>query len=166
MDYAVELMQWLEGKFTGWFAQPNVATALFSGASAVRVDLTRQAVSWRTISGDSGLRPFDAFSSGEQAFAYTRAQLEALGPLTARNRLIALDEFAAFVAHDRRDDLRRLLLERSERFGAEKTVIILPVTQDYASLANAAVGAMAERYTRRAEALKASDGYFAEEFKV
>ncbi|MGI5162246.1 hypothetical protein [Microbispora sp. CA-102843] len=164
-EYTAQLTRWLEERFTGWFNQPTVASALFRDAESINVDLTQQAILWRTAAGEQSIRPFDAFSSGEQAFAYTRAQLEALGSPSAGNRLIALDEFAAFVAHDRRDDLRRLLLERSERYPTEKTVLILPVTQDYGSSGGTSVDSLSEEHSRRAAALDTEDAYFAEEFR-
>jgi hypothetical protein len=161
--YRAELTAWLESKFTEWFRQPTVVEALFPGAEGLSIDLTRQAVIGRLPGGSSVVRPFDAFSSGEQAFAYTRAQLEALGQSGARNRLVVLDEFGAFVAHNRRDDLRQLLLERSRRILGEQAVVILPVTQDYDELASTSSGAAAIRHTERADELRRV-GYFAEEF--
>ncbi len=164
-QYQDELKSWLEKKFGAWFRQPTVVAALFPGAEDVRIDLDRQAVVWHMpgVDGES-LRPFNAFSSGQQAFAYTRAQLEALGPQRARNRLIALDEFGAFVAHNRRGDLQQLLTERSARNPHEKTLVILPVTQDYEQLAKHSARPAADRYAARAASLRTPDEYFAEEF--
>lgn len=164
--YQEELMNWLASQFTNWFRQKTVAEVLFPNAEEIRVDLSQQAVVWRPAGGVEILRPFEAFSSGEQAFAYTRAQLEALGPLHARNRVTVLDEFGAFVAHNLRDDLRRLLRERSERSPHEKTIVILPATQDYRQLANTSLDPAAALHAARADALEGPDGYFAEEFSL
>jgi hypothetical protein len=164
--YQAELLTWLASRFTGWFRQRTVADVLFPGAEEVRVDLGLQAVVWRPAGGTEQMRPFEAFSSGEQAFAYTRAQLEALGPPQAQNRVTVLDEFGAFVAHNLRDDLRRLLRERSEQSPHEKTIVILPATQDYRQLAGTSVDMVAAQHAARADALEGPEGYFAEEFTL
>ena len=100
--YVEPLEKWLGEHFSEWFNIPRVRAELLPEADGpVRVDLKRAEVTWRKGSLERA-RPLEAFSSGEQAFAYTRARLaildeEANGPA---NRLIVLDEFGAFIAHD------------------------------------------------------------------
>ena len=100
--------------FSSWFNNPLVRRELLPSAEGeIVVNLATREVVW-TESGSVRSRPLEAFSSGEQAFAYTRARLAVLDEDQNRppNRLIALDEFGAFIAHDRLTGLLAYLRER------------------------------------------------------
>jgi hypothetical protein len=61
------------------------------------------------------------------------------------NRLIVLDEFGAFIAHDRFGALLGYLLERAEHHLEDQVLVILPLSRNYAQLAEASFGDEAER---------------------
>jgi hypothetical protein len=113
----------------------------------IHVDLHTAEVRW-TESGGERSRPLEAFSSGEQAFAYTRARLAILDEEEnpPANRLVALDEFGAFIAHDRLAALLAHLQDRVDDHPSDQVIVILPLTRDYASLAASSVGPDASRY--------------------
>jgi prefoldin subunit 5 len=103
--------------------------ALFDGSEKIQVDLREMSVAWLTPEGAQQSRPLEAFSSGQRAFAYTRVQMERQGDDRARNRLLVLDEFGAFIAQDRFDVLVRYLRERAIGRLADQIVLILPTRQ-------------------------------------
>lgn len=154
-----------EAEFTSRFRTREIAEALFDGAESVSLDLKSLSVSWTMSDGTSRNRPLEAFSSGERAFAYTLARLESLASEPTQNRVIALDEFGAFVARDRLDRLVRFLHNRILGTVAQQVLIILPLTQDYSAQIANTTGEWHEVVARRAEAVTAQ-GYFAEPFEV
>jgi len=117
----------------------------------IAVDVERREVTW-TERDATRSRPLDAFSSGEQAFAYTRARLAVLDeqakPL---NRLIALDEFGAFIAHDRLAGLLAYLRDRTRDHPEDQVVVILPLSRDYTQLASNALASEADAFGKLAE---------------
>lgn len=159
------LLALYEAEFTSRFRTKEIAEALFDGAESVSLDLKSLSVSWTISDGATRNRPLEAFSSGERAFAYTLARLESLAIEPTLNRVIALDEFGAFVARDRLDRLVRFLHNRILGTVAQQVLIILPLTQDYAGQIASTTGDWHELVARRAEAV-ASQGYFAEPFEV
>jgi hypothetical protein len=140
--------RWLSKRFSTWFNSPRVRSLLLPQAtSEIVVDLGRREVQW--LEKDrTGSRPLDAFSSGEQAFAYTRARLAGLDDAEVRpaNRLIVLDEFGAFIAHDRLELLLRYLEERALEHSHDQVLVILPLSRDYAAEATGALPSDARRY--------------------
>lgn len=157
-EYLEEVRSWLEHRFAGQFNHKRVRQELMPQADDdVRIDLAQQQVYW-TESGAETFRPLEAFSSGEQAFAYTRARLAMLDndSVTASNRLIVLDEFGAFIAHDRLQGLVNYLKERSEQHRHDQVLVILPLSQDYAQLAQSAIGDERSRYERWANEVDAN----------
>jgi hypothetical protein len=123
---------WLVEEARRWFNDDAVRTAMFDGGQDVRLDLRDLSLSW-TADGKAFERPLEAFSSGEQAFAYTRAQLlllERSSSGQAANRLIALDEFGAFLDGRRIADLTDHLVERRRRVPDDQVVVILPSDLD------------------------------------
>jgi hypothetical protein len=105
-------------------------------------------------------RPLSAFSSGEQAFAYTQAQVALLehDDAAVANRLIVLDEFNAFIDSQRMDDLASYLVDRRSRIPHDQVVVILPLeTQNTAGATGATVARIRELENR---------GYFAEAFHL
>jgi hypothetical protein len=145
--YRVEIDAWLGARFARWFNQ-GVRPQLLPQADAdVVVDVANRQLVWREA-GRRLSRPLEAFSSGEQAFAYTRARLAVLEDAASSpaNRLIVLDEFGAFIAHDRLAGLLSDLKQRSKNFPADHVLVILPLSQDYRVLAQSAVGDQQETY--------------------
>jgi hypothetical protein len=148
--YVPELQRWLGSAFSQWFNDERVRSELLPAAtSAISVDVSKAEVSWSEGS-QSRSRPLEAFSSGEQAFAYTRARLAVLDDEEPRpaNRLIVLDEFGSFIAHDRLSGLLAYLSDRSVEHEGDQMLVILPLSQDYTSQAANAVGEEAERLRR------------------
>jgi hypothetical protein len=84
------------------------------------------------LDGQRQTRPLQAFSSGEQALAYTRARLASLDrdDTLARNRLIALDEFGAFIAADGMRSLTTYLRDRRRALPQDQIVVVLPLSGD------------------------------------
>ena len=80
-------------------------------------------------------RPMTAFSSGQQALAYTRARMAPLDSdaASSANRLIALDEFGAYIAADGMRRLSTYLLDRHETFPRDQIVVVLPLRQEIRS---------------------------------
>ncbi|WP_147434740.1 coiled-coil domain-containing protein [Micromonospora musae] len=119
---------WLASEVREWFSDPLVRQSLFEGAENIRLDWRDMMVHWRA-EGEEMSKPLSGFSSGEQAFAYTHAQLVQLEREDARaaNRLIALDEFNAFLDAQRMRDLAIYLDERRLRQQHDQVVVILPL---------------------------------------
>ncbi|WP_146085603.1 hypothetical protein [Rathayibacter sp. AY1C9] len=122
------LSRWVEGEVSDLLSQDVLRRELFDDASEVDYDLEGRAVVWRSSDGKRRRRPLEAFSSGEQVFAYTRAKLETLKNLSSRAEyvLVFLDEFGAFVARDRFGQLMQYV--RSDVLGtiASQVVVMLP----------------------------------------
>ena len=151
--YVDELQTWLASRFSAWLNNPLVRHELLPESEGdVSVDLSSRQVTWREASGERS-RPLEAFSSGEQAFAYTRARLALLDEeaSVAANRLIVLDEFGAFIAHDRLQGLLAYLRDRAVDHEHEQVLVVLPLSRDYAAMAKSAVGPEAKRFEGFAE---------------
>lgn len=162
--YVEPLEKWLGAHFSEWFNSPRVRTELLPEAEGpVEVDLHNAEVKW-TEGGLDRARPLEAFSSGEQAFAYTRARLAILDEEEHRpaNRLIVLDEFGAFIAHDRLAGLLAHLQDRAVDHPYDQVIVVLPLSRDYASMAAVALGAEAERLQGLADQI-ADHGYALQE---
>jgi hypothetical protein len=124
---------WVEVELTTLFNSAELRDELFDRANTVQFSLDEYTLRWRGEDGVWRRRPLEAFSSGEQAFAYTRAKLEALRVQTARSQhvLIILDEFGAFVARDRLSHLMRFVEQEALNNFAEQAVVMLPLSRDY-----------------------------------
>lgn len=154
---AVVLHSWTEGEIGRILSADALRSELFEGAAEVAFDLTGLAVAWRTPDGRRRRRPLEAFSSGEQVFAYTRAKLETFRSLrdSTEHLTVFLDEFGAFVARDRFSQL--LAYVQREALGeiADQVVVMLPLT------ASDVQQALASRSTdNNAHDAFVSDGYF------
>lgn len=150
--YVEELEGWLGDHFSAWFNILRVRTELLPEADGpVIVDLHTAEVRWSEGALERA-RPLEAFSSGEQAFAYTRARLAILDEEEhpPANRLIVLDEFGAFIAHDRLTGLLAHLQDRVGDHPSDQVLVILPLSRDYESLAETAMGDEATRFARLA----------------
>lgn len=113
----------------------HISEALFDGGEVLRVDLSALDVVWKTRSGDMRRRPLEAFSSGERAFSYTMASIRTLGEerRQAKNHLLVLDEFGAFMSGDRLRILQRFLdATVIEKQIADQVLVILPLRSELA----------------------------------
>ncbi|WP_144081690.1 hypothetical protein [Micromonospora wenchangensis] len=118
---------WLADQVRGWFNNDFLSTALFDGASDIRLDSTSLTVTWTGTEGPKEI-PLAAFSSGQQAFAYTHARVAQLdqGPVS-ENRLIALDEFGSYLDAARMQALLDYLAARANANQSDQIVVILPL---------------------------------------
>ena len=160
-EYEPELTKGYGTEFLSLFRDPTIEEVLFGeGGHATELDLRRDQLEVAFSRNDEERRrPLEAFSRGEQAFAYTRARLAAIDAVsTASNRLVVLDEFGAFIAADRLERLVELLHERRASHPEEQVLLILPTATDYgAQVEGAADHYMAERAKRLSK-----DGYVVE----
>src|SRR6266540_6039739 len=158
-EYVPQLQAWLGNRFSSWFNNPRIRHELLPAADGdIAVQLESREVVW--VEGTlERSRPLEAFSSGEQAFAYTRARLAVLDEEEPRqpNRLIVLDEFGAFIAHDRLAALLAYFQERAEEHGEDQVLVILPLSRDYAQMAATAIGTDSDRLHQLAEQVSASN---------
>lgn len=139
--YVEELKSWLGRRFSDWFNNERVRGELLPQAEGdIAVDLEAREVLW-TEGEIIRSRPLEAFSSGEQAFAYTRARLGLLDDEDnpPQNRLVVLDEFGAFIAHDRLQQLFDVLEERIPQHPNDQIVVVLPLARDYEQLGKTAL---------------------------
>ena len=118
-----------EREFTEFLGATEIMDALFDKGTELMLDLTRMTTTWLTATGERRSRPLEAFSSGEKAFAYTRVQLEAVREQVAKNKVVFLDEFGAYVARDRLEELENFIRKRAIPDIADQLVIVLPLTQ-------------------------------------
>ena len=156
-NYVQELQSWLAGRYSEWFNNPRVRKELLADSEGdVRVDLEGRQVTWRSRQGERS-RPLEAFSSGEQAFAYTKVRLARLDEegAVAANRLIVLDEFGAFIARDRLQVLFDYLRERAAEHEGDQVLVILPLSRDYREMARSAIGSNAEMFNALADQVEA-----------
>jgi hypothetical protein len=117
-----------EARLLEQFDQPELRTALFDSGELVRVDLAAREVRWKTQGGEPRVRPFQAFSSGERAFAYVQARLAAAGELTALNRVVAIDEFGAFLSRDRLIRLQEAVQRQVNSGVIDQAIVVLPLS--------------------------------------
>lgn len=158
--YVKELKSWLGQRFSDWFNNERVRRELLPQAEGeIVVDLESREVLW--AEGEIiRSRPLEAFSSGEQAFAYTRARLGLLDDEDdpPQNRLVVLDEFGAFIAHDRLQQLFDVLEDRIPQHPTDQIVVILPLARDYEQLEKTALKTEQRGLQEMAEQV-ASKGY-------
>ncbi|QHF25738.1 hypothetical protein GTU73_18225 [Rathayibacter sp. VKM Ac-2804] len=124
------LQTWVEGEVASILSQEVLREELFEGAAEVDYDLDARSVVWRSKEGRRRRRPLEAFSSGEQVFAYTRAKLESLRPIaeSSEHFLIFLDEFGAFVARDRFGQLMHYVQTDVIGTIADQVIVMLPTS--------------------------------------
>ncbi|GHJ57005.1 hypothetical protein Nm8I071_63120 [Nonomuraea sp. TT08I-71] len=118
---------WLADQVRGWFNDDFLSAALFDGAKDIRLDSSSLTVTWTGAGGRNEI-PLAAFSSGQQAFAYTHARVAQLdqGP-ASENRLIALDEFGSYLDAERMAALLDYLASRARANPSDQIVVILPL---------------------------------------
>ena len=165
--YHDELLRGYEAEFRETFADPRVAELLLGEGARVRdmsLQPDRRAVTFEDAQGVLRHQPLEAFSRGQQAFAYTKARLATLDALGGRpqHRLVVLDEFGAFIARDRLGELTKLLADRVNTTPGEQILVILPASTDYAARARLADGERAKTLQRYAEQMKKKGFVFEE----
>jgi hypothetical protein len=111
------------------FSQRELLDALFDGGKLTRIDLAAGEVVWETATGEPRVRPFEAFSSGERAFAYAQARLAAVADLTASNKIVAVDEFGAFLSRDRLIRLQEAVERQLAAGVVDQAIVILPLSR-------------------------------------
>ena len=158
-EYVEQIHEWLGDSFSAWFNDERVRRELLQEADAdaqITVNLKTQRVVW-TENQVTRSRPLEAFSSGEQAFAYTRARLAVFddSDTPVRNRLIVLDEFGAFISHHLLEGLLDYLQEWTVPRPSDRLLLILPLSRDYEQMASGAVGARAKQYAQLAKGVAA-----------
>lgn len=152
-EYVPQLEEWFGSRFSDWFNSDKLRAELLPDADdRISVDVHEREVRW-LAKGHERSRPLEAFSSGEQAFAYTRARLAVLDQEVAKapNRLIVLDEFGAFIAHDRLSGLLSYLQTYVATHPEDQALVILPLSRDYASEAKSSIGLQKEDFQRLAK---------------
>ncbi|GIG56989.1 hypothetical protein Lfu02_13610 [Longispora fulva] len=158
--WAAQVQGWLASEVNHWFEHPEVRDALFDGGTDVALDLQTMEVSW-SVNGQRLGRPLQAFSSGQQALAYTRARLSRLDRTDehAQNRLIALDEFGAFIAADGMRSLTGYLTDRRKAIPQDQIIVVLPLSEDLRTPISQPSDKVAASRLRQLQ----DRGYFAEE---
>ncbi|MEU5839683.1 hypothetical protein ABZ820_39365 [Streptomyces diacarni] len=159
-DRAAKL--WLADEVRQWFDSEVVRVALFDGGRDVKLDPESLQLSWTAVGGELNERPLAAFSSGQQAFAYTQAQVARLDrdANASANRLIALDEFGSFIDAKNMSALASYLQSRQVQAPNDQVLVILPLeispgmTSSHGRTDDERVNALRQR------------GYFAEAFQL
>jgi len=144
------------------FAQEEIQSALFDGGQLKTIDLGSLEARWVTSEGELRSRPFEAFSSGEQVFAYTRARIQAVSAIETKKKVVALDEFGAFLERDRLERLARFLRDTVGGEIADQVIIVVPLAANYRAQAEVTSGTLGERFSQRALEIE-KRGYFAED---
>lgn len=140
--------------------RPALRRRLFGDGEVAAIEPGNRSLTLRAQDGTLSVRSMEAFSTGEQALAFTQARIADLPSPATPNRLLVLDEFGAFVSADRFPELIDFL--RQIRREEEQVVVILPLQVDYEREVEQTTGALRSRYEERAAALGRS-GYFSEE---
>lgn len=141
----VHLTKWAERTITALLSSPELRAELFNGSELVTFNMSDLTVSWtESATNRKRRRPIEAFSSGEQVFAYTKAKLELLRELRhgTTQVVVFLDEFGAFVARDRFAQLVTYIEHDALGTIADQIVVTVPLSgsleqvRDGATLAN------------------------------
>ena len=125
------LTAWVERTVGELLSGDELRAQLFDNSASVSFNISDLTVSWIEASSKrKRRRPIEAFSSGEQVFAYTRAKLERLGGLRneAKQVVVFLDEFGAFVARDRFAQLVTYIEHDALGAIADQIVITVPLS--------------------------------------
>jgi DNA repair exonuclease SbcCD ATPase subunit len=162
MSYWSTLRDQYEKRLAREFGQERIRQALFADGTFDRLSLDEVAVHWRDSRGRAHTRALEAFSSGERAFAYTLAQLSTRDSSAAANRLLALDEFGAFVSRGRLGELLAVLNEEVLDRVADQVVVILPLLQEPQQLE----ASLRQASPNRQLNMLAEHGYVASQFEV
>lgn len=124
-NYLPALIDYYQHQFGALLADTNIRHVLFDNGTFERLDLRQQVVVWKDANGESCRRPLEAFSSGERAFAHVLGSILQQRQITAKNHLLVLDEFGAFIEADRIERLERFLHDEVLQTNPESSVIII-----------------------------------------
>lgn len=127
------LQRWVERSLSALLSAPELRSELFGNSETVGFNLVDQTVIWTEKEGQRRRRrPVEAFSSGQQVFAYTRAKLERLRGLRTQTThvVVFLDEFGAFVARDRFAQLMNYIEHNAVGKIADQIVVTVPLSAD------------------------------------
>lgn len=111
--------------------EAEIRKALFENGTLEKVDLSAREISWKSPQGEQMVRPFEAFSSGERAFAYVRARLSRVAQEETNNHLVAIDEFGAFLSGDRLIRLQQMINDQLAEGQIDQAVVVLPLTRPH-----------------------------------
>lgn len=154
---------WLEARAAEWFAEESVRQFVLAEADGeIVVDLEGRRVLAHGRDGTPIAKPLEGFSSGEQAFAFTQAQLALLDHRSSgatAQRLVILDEFGAFIALKGRKQLAAQLRRWAESHPSDQILVILPTNQDYEAMAASATKDRRKQFLEHASDL-AETQYF------
>lgn len=156
--FAVGVRKHYERVFGREFSSPAIVNAIFDDGEFGSLDLDSMVVTWKTDKGELRARPLAAFSSGERAFAYTRTRLQSI-ERRAKNTVVALDEFGAFLARDRFEQLLTFLKDEVLGPIADEVIIVLPLSRDYEAELQDTHGKLHDEFVTRVDELNAR-GYF------
>jgi len=109
------------------FDQEEILKAVFDGGTLTRVDLATREIRWKTQGDEPRVRPFEAFSSGERAFAYVQARLGSVSHATSLNRVVVVDEFGAFLSRDRLIRLQQVVQRQLNDDVVHQAIVVLPL---------------------------------------
>ena len=104
-----------EATLTAEFAIPEISRALFGGGELLGIDLDDMSATRREPGGDEEHHRSRHSLSGEHAFAYSRARVARAAEMDVPHKVIALDEFGAYLARDRLDRLASFVDESGRR---------------------------------------------------
>lgn len=127
LRFMESLADWYEQRVARQLGAPELREVLFDNGTDVSLSMRTLITSWTDETGSLHSRPLEAYSSGEHAFAYTRFQLEQVAASSAENRAVFLDEFGAYVAHDRLSVLMSYVRSRVLGELADQIVLVLPL---------------------------------------
>ncbi len=120
------LVKWYSQRLVTQYSDAAMRRALFDGGELLDLNLWSRQATWRSGQGVVH-RPLESFSSGQMVFAYTRARLAALPARSAgRFRLLALDEFGAFLDEEARQLLVDFLATQTLGVAADQILLVLP----------------------------------------
>lgn len=141
------LTSWAESTISDLLSTPELRSELFDESPTVAFNMKDHTVSWTDpATSRRRRRPLEAFSSGEQVFAYTKAKLERLGGLrnTTANVVVFLDEFGAFVARDRFAQLVTYIQHDALGRIADQIVVTVPLSGELGQVRDRAALAQVE----------------------
>lgn len=116
-----------QGRLQERFDHEEILKALFDGGTLTRVDLATREIRWKTQDDEPRVRPFEAFSSGERAFAYVQARLGSLSHVASLNRVVVVDEFGAFLSRDRLIRLQQVVQRQLDQDVVHQAIVVLPL---------------------------------------
>lgn len=118
--------------FVSLYREPEYLEYVFKEfETVVRFDMEENNIILKGHDGQEYLRPLDAFSSGEKAFAFSLAMIAITTKRDEANKVLILDEFGALLDYERSEVLKRYLKEKVEKEKlADKVILMLPAREE------------------------------------